>query len=339
MIDLVNHGVVLKPRDKAFEKGGVFNPACVYRDGLVHMFYRAVAEGNRSTIGYCQLRDNKVVYQADEPVLVPEYQYELQGLEDPRITFLEGRYYMFYTGFDGVSAVVAYATSQDLKKWDKQGLISPRITYDEAEDIFRHSGVDEKYIFFERLFRKKRGEGVMLWEKDAALFPKKINGKYAVMHRILPGIQVLFFDSFEQLTMDFWREYLVKLKDFVVLEPKLWFESGYIGGGCTPIEVDDGWLLIYHAVEKAGGGDNDWIYRAAAALLDKDDPRKVIGVLKEPLFEPQERWEKEGIVNNVVFPTGAVAEGKMLTVYYGAADKTIGAKSMSIDRLIREIKK
>lgn len=336
MTEIEDLGIILKPRDLDFEAEGVLNPACVLKDGVVHMFYRAVARGNRSSIGYCQLRENKVIYQEDKPILYSEYNYESQGVEDPRITFFEGKYYMFYTAFDGISAVVAYAVSQDLRTWKKQGLISPRITYDEAEDIFRQSGVSEKYVGFEKLYRMKRGEGVMLWEKDAALFPRRINGKLAIIHRILPGIQVMYFDSFEELTMNHWREYLKGLKESVVLDPQFWFESGYIGGGCVPIETEEGWLLIYHAVEEMGNERR--IYRAAAALLDRDEPRKVIGALKEPLFSPTEKWEKEGIVNNVVFPTGAIVNGDHLVVYYGAADKMIGAKQIKVSQLLADLK-
>jgi len=176
MINVTKGEVVLEPRSELeFENGGVLNPACVEKDGVLHMFYRAVSEGNFSTIGYCQIKDGKIIYQPKEPILKPEYRYEKHGLEDPRITFLEGKYYMLYTAYDGLNAVVAYAVSTDLKNWEKKGLITPQLTYDEAEDIFRNSGVNEKYIHFEKIFRRDKGDKVYLWEKDAILFPKRIN--------------------------------------------------------------------------------------------------------------------------------------------------------------------
>ena len=98
---------------------------------------------------------NKVVKRLKEPVLFPEYNYEKKGIEDPRITLLEGTYYLFYTVYDGKNALIAYATSKDLVHFTKQGLISPKISYDEAEDIFRESKIRERYTIFETLYKEK----------------------------------------------------------------------------------------------------------------------------------------------------------------------------------------
>ena len=176
----------------------------------------------------------------------------------------------------------------------------------------------------------------MLWEKDAFIFPKKFNNKFALVHRILPGIQVIYFDDFKDLTDNYWREYLRNLGSYILLESKYRFESRNIGGGCPPIETKEGWLLIYHAVEDSLQGR---IYHAAAVLLDLDDPAKVIGRMKRPLFSPTEMWEKRGDVDNVVFPTGTVLKDNRLYIYYGAADKLIAAKSVDMNELLTELKK
>ncbi|MBD3244608.1 MAG: pesticidal protein Cry7Aa, partial [Candidatus Moranbacteria bacterium] len=201
---------------------------------------------------------------------------------------------------------------------------------------FRNSKLQERYFLFEAIYKQKLGEEIKLWEKDAFLLPKKINGKYILFHRILPGIQVIEFDKFKDLTDDYWRQYLKNLSEYIVLNPKYWFESRNVGGGCVPIETKDGWLMIYHAVQDT---NESKIYHAAAALLDLNDPRKLIARLKQPLFSPEQDWEKQGVVNNVVFPTAAVPEGENLTIYYGAADKLIGAKSLNINELVEQIKK
>jgi predicted GH43/DUF377 family glycosyl hydrolase len=337
MIKVSRGKIVLEGRPGVeFENNGVLNPACVDKDGVTYIFYRAVRKGNFSTIGLAKIKDGKEIYRSDKPVIEPEYIYERHGVEDPRITLMEGKYYLFYTAYDGKNAVVAYAISYDLITWKKMGVISPQISYDEAEDIFRNSGVGEKYTYFEERFRKDKGEGVYLWEKDTALFPKKINGKYAIIHRVLPGIQVLYFDNFEQLTQDYWRNYLANLKKYSVLEPKYSFENDYIGGGCVPIETEEGWLIIFHSVEvdiKKGR-----VYHASAALLDINDPTKVIGRLPYPLFSPENSWEKKGVINNVVFPTGVSVKGDKLLIYYGAADNVIGVRQVSCLELIREMK-
>lgn len=337
MVHISKGEILLESRPSMeFENEGVLNPTCIEKDGVIHMFYRAVEKGNYSTIGYCQIKDNQVIYRSDKPILEPEYRYESHGIEDPRITFLDGRYYMLYTAYDGQNAVVAYATSNDLKKWDKEGLISPQMTYDEAEDIFRNSGVSDKYIFFEKLIRYERSDKVHLWEKDAMLFPKKINGKYALIHRVMPGIQICYFDEFEQLTQDFWRNYLKDLDSYLIFDPEYKFESGYIGGGAVPIKTEKGWLLIYHSVMMNMGKKT---YHASAALLDLKNPQKIIGRLTYPLFSPEEKWEIEGVVNNVVFPTGTSVKGDELSIYYGAADKTIGVRKVCLSKLLEELLK
>ena len=337
MIMIDEGRVILESRPGIeFENGGVLNPACIEKDGILHMFYRAVRKDNFSTIGYCQIKDDKVFYQANKPILTPEHTYESKGIEDPRITFFEGKYYMFYTAYDGINAVVAYATSLDLNTWEKHGVISSQMSYDRAEDIFRKNKLDRRYGLFERWYRFSLGDDIKLWEKDAALFPKRINGKLAMIHRVLPGIQICYFDKFTDLNNEYWEKYLADLDNYIILDPQEKFESGYVGGGCVPIETDEGWLLIYHGVDIE---NNQKIYHAGAMLLDKNNPQKVIGRLSYPLFSPETSWEKKGVVNNVVFPTGAVIKDDLLYIYYGAADKKIAMKSIKIKELLEELKK
>jgi predicted GH43/DUF377 family glycosyl hydrolase len=166
------------------------------------------------------------------------------------------------------------------------------------------------------------------------LFTKKFKGKFALVHRILPEIQVIYFKDFKELTNEFWKNYLKNLGDYIVLSSKYWYESRNIGGGCPPIETDKGWLMIYHGVEDTNKGS---IYHAGAALLDKKNPCKVIGHLKNPLFSPEKKWEKEGNVKNVVFPSGYAIFGKRLYLYYGAADTRIGVASLDLNELLGEL--
>ncbi len=335
MVKVKNEGIILEKTDLEFENKGVFNPACIHVNGITHMFYRAINHNHISSIGYCQLKNNKVIKRLNEPVLYPEYDYEKKGIEDPRITFLDGIYYLFYTVYDGKNALISYATSRDLIHFTKQGLISPKISYEEAANIFRKSNVNESYTMFAKFYKKNAGNDILLFEKDASLFPKKFNGKFAFLHRVLPGIQIAYCNKFSELTENRWRDYFKNLGDNIVLDPLFDFESANIGGGCPPIETKDGWLIIYHAVEDNPVGK---IYHASAALLDLKNPLKVLGRLKEPLFSPTTSWEKIGVVNNVVFPTGAVVRDKRLYIYYGAADKLIAAKSVNLPELLTELK-
>lgn len=338
MIKIKKEGIILKPSELKFENCGVLNPACIRVGDEVHMFYRALNNKKRSTIGYCRLKGPlKLVERYKKPVLFSEYEYE-KNLEDPRIVFLDGKYYLTYVAYDGYNVRLAYAISEDLKNWEKKGLILPDMTYDKAEDYFRacRLKLKERYFLFESYFKDKVGKDVLLWNKDHFFFPKKINGNFALIHRILPDIQVIYFKDFIDITPRFWKNYLKNLCDYVVLQSKYWFESRNIGGGCPPIETDKGWLLIYHAVDDMDIGK---IYRAGAALLDKKNPIRVIGHLNYPLISPDKPWEKRGYVNNVVFPTGTAIFGKKLYIYYGATDRYIAAASVNLDELLQELQK
>ena len=340
MESVKKEGVILKPTNLEFENQAVLNPACVQIDNTIHMFYRAVRKGNHSTIGYCRLEGPlKVVERWKKPILQPEYKYEKKSIEDPRIVFYRGIYYLFYVAFDGKNALTAYAISKDLKDWKKKGLITPRIFYDKAEDLFRmaRKKLKEKYFFFESYYKDILGKDVLLWEKDVFILPKKIKGRFALIHRILPDIQVIYFRDFKQLKdIKFWKEYLKKLGDYVVLEPKHNYESRNIGGGAPLIETKKGWLMIYHAVQDSNKGK---VYHAGAALLDKRNPCKVIGHLKKPLFSPTKWYEKLGDINNVVFPSGTAIFKDKLYIYYGAADSRIAVASVKIDKLLGELTK
>lgn len=331
MIEVKSKKIILEKTDLNFENQAVLNPACIEKDGIVHMFYRAVRPGNFSTIGYCQIKNGEIIYRKNQPCLYPEYDYETQGLEDPRITFLDGLYYLFYTAFDGRNARIAYAVSPDLKHFEKRGVISPQIPYQKAIDIFFNIGVKKEYVVGKTLCEAIGGANIMLWDKDACLFPKKINGQYALLHRILPDIQIAYFTNFSQLTDDYWLNYLQNLKKYILLEPRFDFESRSIGAGTPPIETPYGWLLIYHAVQETADGA---VYHAGAALLDKDNPQRLIGRLTQPLFSPDKSWEKLGNINNIVFPTGAVLKKDKIEIYYGAADKVIGCCTVDLPTLL-----
>lgn len=338
MVQVKREGVILGPTNLPFENKGVLNPAVVKEGNTVHLFYRAWNKEGFSTIGYAKLDGPiKVVERLDRPFMKHETDYDRQ-LEDPRIVKIDDTYYMTYVAYDGKNVRMAYATSNDLKSFTKKGTLMPDITYDEAEDYFRQSkpGLKDRYYLFEAYFKVEAGRDVLLWDKDAFFFPKKINGKYALVHRILPDIQIIYFDDFPQLTLDYWKDYFKNLKANVILESRHWFETRNIGGGSPPIETKDGWLLIYHAVDDMDSGRT---YRMGAALLDINDPTKVIGHLDKPLLSPKEPYEKDGNTDNVVFPTGTALFDNRLYIYYGAADTTIAVCSVDMNELLEELKK
>ena len=119
------------------------------------------------------------------------------------------------------------------------------------------------------------------------------------------------------------------------MDPLYDFEVNYLGAGCPPIETEEGWLMIYHGVCETHIGRT---YHAAAALLDLENPKNVIGRLPYPLFSPSESWELKGVVNNVVFPTGTALFGDELYIYYGAADLHTSVAKVSLQELLNELK-
>jgi len=336
-IHLKRLGIVLKSTKKLFERRAVLNPACFQEGKFVHVFYRAIDDNNNSTIGYAKLKGPTEVIERKEIPLIPRnYDYEKMGIEDPRIVKLGKTFYLTYVAHDGKNAQTAYATSSDLKNWKKKGIISPLITYDFAASLFRKEKLKDRYFMFEAYYKDLAGDDVLLWFKDVFLFPKKINGHFAMLIRILPDIQIVFFRNFKELKdRKFWKKYLKNLSKNVVLENKYWFESRNIGGGSPPIYTKDGWLVIFHTVEEL---NKSRVYHASVALLDKKNPLKVIGRLSSPLFSPEEPWEKEGFVNNVVFPTGTAIFGEDLYIYYGASDDKIAVVKTNINELIKKLK-
>jgi len=335
MLKLQFHGKLLEKTELTFENDGVLNPTCIQKDGLTHMFYRALSMGNFSSIGYCQIHKNKVLGRSRQPLIVPEFDYEKQGVEDPRIVKIDDLYYFFYTAYDGKNARTALAYSRDLIHFQKQGLITPSIAYEQARQLFLHPGLPESYSRYALHYQRTIAPDVLLWEKDLVLFPKKIKGKFLLLHRVMPGVQYMYLDNLEQLkSEEFWEAELRQLHEHILMNPKFWYENHKIGASCAPIETPQGWIQIYHGVEETPGGR---VYRASAALLDLNDPTIVLGRLPEPLFSPQRAWEKQGVVNNVVFPTGAGVYGDELYIYYGAADARIAAVSMSLSGLVQEL--
>ena len=342
MITVEKHGIILSPTNNEFENNGVLNPGIHQEGNTVHILYRAVQEGNLSTIGYTKTEGPvKIVERLEHPLIIRDFDYEKHGVEDPRIVKIEDTYYITYTAYDGINAMGALATSKDLIHFEKHGIITPKINYQSYEKLVLCCGtkLNPKYHHYYRLFAQiglVEDELRLLRDKDLTFFPRKINGKFAMLHRIWPGIQIVYFNRWEELTKSFWENYLRNLYDYIVIDPKGAFEVSYIGAGGPPIETKNGWLMIYHSAQESYKGV---IYHAKAALLQLDKPENEIARLDLPLFSPTKQWEIEGEVNDVVFPTGQSLFGDDLYIYYGAADKHIAVAKLNINELILELVK
>lgn len=339
MIEVNKLGIILRKTNHSFESEGVLNPGVIKEVNKIHLFYRAVAKDNYSTIGYCKLSAPMTIeYRNEVPLICPQSEYEFQGLEDPRIVKIEDIFYLSYTAFDGINALGALATSKDLVHWQKLGIIVPQITYEEFIHFTElEETINEKYLRFNDYQKShdNHDKKVLLWDKNLIFFPRKINNKFCFLHRIKPDIQIVVaIDKLEDLTIAFWQNYFLHFNDFIVLSPKYEHEVSYVGSGCPPIETEAGWLIIYHGVHDTIKG---YVYSACAALLDLDNPKKEIARLPYPLFFPEKEWELKGEVNNVCFPTGAFVENGLIYIYYGAADERIAVASINLKELLAEL--
>ncbi len=332
-------GIILDKTDLEFENAGVLNPACIAEGGKVHVFYRAVKQGNYSTIGYARLDGpTEVEIRMDKPLIEADADYESHGIEDPRIVKIDDLYYLTYTAYDGINALGCLAVSKDLKHFDKKGVIVPKVSYDTFVDLTKPKGLlKNKYYRFnqhENVHEKDRSK-MLIWDKNVMFFPRRINGDLAFIHRIKPGIQIVTgIREIDDLTPEFWETYLKNLDEHILLEGKFPHERNYIGGGCPPIETEHGWLMIYHGVHESLNG---YVYCACVTLLDLEDPRKEIARLPYGLFQPDQDWELTGYVHNVCFPSGAAIFGDTLYIYYGAADERIACASVNTEDLLNEL--
>lgn len=272
-------------REHDWENRTCFNCAVVYDDGLFHLLYRAQGTAdNISRIGYAFSDDGVHFSRVDRPVLLPANEYERWGVEDPRITRLGDRLYMLYTAYSAQGTRVSLASSRNLLSWQRHGVVLP----------------DED-------------------NKDAALFPEKIGGRYAMLHRRPPDIWLAWSED-----LTHWTDHQIIMRP----RPGAWDETR-VGAGGPPIKTGEGWLLIYH------GYNRDHVYCLGLALLDLENPAMVLSRAVEPVLEPLDPWERVGEVPNVVFTCGSVVVDEQVYVYYGAADMRIALATASLQEVVR----
>ncbi len=270
-----------------------------------------MSQDNTSVLGYASSHDGiHLDYRHPDPIYVPREDFEQKqqpgnsGCEDPRLTVIGDRIYMCYTAFDAKNpprVALTWINVDDFLNmkwiWANPVLISP-------------PGVDDK---------------------DACVFPEKVhdpgNGdeKYLIIHRIGNDIDSALSSSLEFDGKTWLRDYR-----WILPKQGCW-DSVKIGVAAPPIKTKEGWILLYHGV------DEESIYRVGAVLLNLKNPLEVIARTDEPIFEPEEAYEKIGIVNNVVFPCGAVTIEDKIYMYYGAADRVIGVATLETEKLLRAL--
>ncbi len=292
---------IINPHDIPYPCDCVCNPAAHIVDGEVLLLLRVLDQEGSSHITVARSKDGVTDWRIEYmPLLAPglhepdeeEMPYETWGCEDARITYLaeRGEYVIAYTGYSPRGAGICLATTTDFRHVKRYGLvIAPN-------------------------------------NKDAAVFPRKIGGKYWMLHRpMLGGQEHIWLTESEDLIH--WG------RPWCIIEERggPWWDGDRVGAGPVPIETPEGWLLIYHGVKSTSHGP---IYRVGLALLDLDDPRKVIKRLPFWVFGPKTDYEATGFIPGVVFPTGTVEMNGQLYMYYGAADTRIGLAVSTVQTLV-----
>ena len=231
-LEVKKEGIILQKSGLGFEVEGVLNPGVIQYGDFIHIFYRAVGKGNYSTIGYCKMKTPfEVAERFDCPIIFPQFDYEIQGVEDPRIVKIDDLFYISYCAYDGVNALGALATSSDLIHWEKKGIIVPQLAYSEFIRLAQIKGkINEKYLRYNEHenVREKRGKKVLVWDKNVVFFPRRIHGKLHFLHRIKPDIQIVAVHNLEELTTEYWQNYFMHLEEYIVISPKHKYEISYM---------------------------------------------------------------------------------------------------------------
>jgi len=273
-------------RDAVPRANSIFNSAVVaFEDGFSGVF--RVDDRRRTMNLHTGWSDDGIGWELDpEPIAfrpgdgrIPEIQERFEHAYDPRVTWLEDRYYVTWcNGYHGPTIGVGY-----------------------THDFTTFHQLDNAFLPFNR---------------NGVLFPRRIGERYAMLSRPSDNGHTPFGDVFYSESPDLvhWGRH----RHVMGTRPWTW-ESTKVGAGPTPIETDEGWLVLYHGVLTSCNG---FVYSLGAALLDLDEPWNVVARGPDYLLSPQVPYEQVGDVPNVVFPCAALVDrdADRISIYYGAAD-------------------
>ncbi len=309
---------ILKPnRHHSWEAEAVFNGCPIKKDNNTYLVYRALSLPHYHALAKTKLMvsdigiavsDDDLHFHSRKRFIVPEHSWERFGCEDPRITKLDDKYYIFYTAlstypFSAEGIKVAVAISNDLKTISEKHLVTP----------FNAKGM--------------------------ALFPEKIKNKFwsilTIHTDVAPAkICLASFDKESDIWSEsYWNKWHKNFEKHtleLVRRPQ-----DHVEVGAPPIKTKDGWLLFYSYIRNYFSPKP--LFGIEAVLLKSEDPTKIIARTKAPLLTPEEYYEKIGIVPNIVFPSGALLEGDSIQLYYGAADTTCCVATIDTQALLSKL--
>jgi len=317
-----------------WRKATVFNPGIIKEGDTIYMYERTAGQ-LRPFICYIGMLESKdgvnFVHAKNKPVFTPEMAGSKYGsVQDPRITKIDGTYYMTYAyrpfswsshptgtgvpesvetefpGFDGDPnknmTRSGIAISKDLHSWEHHSWATP----------------------------------LELDDRDVMLFPEKIGGKFCVLRRPLQ----LVGERYGTAKAGIWLSYSNDLTNWsppeLVAKPEFDWESNRIGGALPPIRVAEGWLVLYHGVETLEERTRHVVYRTGTMILDYENPTKVLYRSSKFFLQPETYYEKFGLyIPDVVFPTGAYVDDEgLMHIYYGVCDTAIAKATVPLEQLV-----
>lgn len=283
---------IMKPSDTGFDSRNIYNMATIRENGVTYMLYRGEDKSEpqgqiTGRIGLATSKDGIHFEREDKPIIVPEYDYEKKGIEDPRLIKVKDTYYLTYTAYDGDKARLCMATSNDLRNWQKHGPLFP--------DFPATGG----------------------WTKSGAILPEKVKSG------LFKDRYVMYFGD-TNIWMAFSDDLLhwTPIMNPVIKTRGDKFDSNLVEPGPPPFYTKDGILMIYNS--NGGDGGEHKNYNVGAVLFDKNDPTKIIARTDKPILSPTQDWEKHGYIDNVVFAEGMTVQNGKVDIYYGGADRYIG---------------
>jgi len=319
---------VLTPRkDSDWESACACNPGAWYDGEKVILLYRGGPDNEKHPIyfGLAESEDGLVFERvSDEPVFGPSNDgFDGGCVEDARIVRFGNIYYVTYAtrmftpgpywknpeapsggtpsrlqlmppSYNQNLTRSALAATRDFRTWFRLGPITP-------------ASVDDR---------------------DAIIFPEELDEECVMLHRPLSWVGPEHGCEKPSIWLSYGADLMSWQEDHLLAQPTYAWESAKIGGGAPPLKTEKGWLFFYHGVDHAG------TYRVGAMLLDLNEPLKIIARTPQPLLEPEAPYEKEGLVPNVVFPTGNVIINNTASLYYGAADTCTCVASIGLDEIL-----
>lgn len=341
---------ILRPENNGWWK--VYNPgAMIDSHGNTHIFPRVMKKEKdwHSRIAHAISIDGENFTWCKDLALHRTNDHEMRGLEDPRVTLVDGLYHMVFAAYDGKGVLLHSATSKSLDgPWHRHGAMLPDF------DFFKNGGKmvgwkDGKPV--EKTSTKKGN----IWNKSGALFPERIDSKLVL---IFGEYYMWFATSLDGIKYD------VDPKPILTTRSGTgYFDNTFIETGPPPILTEKGWLLFYHGIDEA------FRYQLGFVLLDKNDPRKILYRSEEPIFGPREKYEvgdalidvidgginamvemnddelkrfyikarNENIMPQVTFCPGITVQGDVVRIYYGAGDTSICTAAASLREILSTI--